>query len=181
MSGSMPLAPAFAPAPARALDLLLFAVGGLRCAISAEHIVAIGAPRGRAVPRLSQLLGIPRAQLPGAARILRFTSIAADSASCIEIQVEEPLSLCQIPLAAIHPLPPLIGATCALRCVRALASLAEQDGLTTCVLLLDPRQPPISSPISLRLPSSARAISPTPCEGRPIITQVLARQSSQRP
>lgn len=123
--------------PPRALELLLFAVGGLRCAILAERVVAIGVPQGRVVPRLAKLLGVPPADRPGAARTLRFAEVAADSGCCIEVEVEEPLDLRQIPASAIHPLPTLIGTTCALPCVRALASLPEPDG-PSCALLIDP-------------------------------------------
>lgn len=141
MSGPMPRLPEIAPDHPHLLDLLLFMVGGVSCAILAERVAAIGEPEGRAVPRLAELLGIPPAEPREPARTLRFAGVAADSGDCIEVQVEEPLSLRQIPVAAIHPLPPLIGATCALPCVRALASLPEHDGLT-CTLLLDPRHFP---------------------------------------
>lgn len=116
------------------LEVVLFTAGGWRVGFAAGHVRgARPADAGAEIGEIESLLGLP----PGAAanRAAPQWLALKQEGRDREILVDGPVELAALPVAAIHPLPPLLAARSTLHGLRALV-LGPDD--RQAALLFDP-------------------------------------------
>lgn len=118
------------------LAVVLFSVGGWRAGVEARQVrglrpTAAGTPEGELAAALGLL---PTAGSPVAGQCLTLKRAGQDKDK--EIRVDSPVDLVSLPVAAIHPLPPLLAARSRLSGLRALAIRLDQ-GEKSLALLFD--------------------------------------------
>jgi hypothetical protein len=118
------------------VELVLFHWDGQAFGIQARQVRALEPARETGAPSIGDLLGLPPASAvepQGPQRLLWVVGPHGVQ----PIRVQEPVSQVSLPVANIHPLPPLLTARLRLPWVRALAY--RPDGAAgTLIVILDP-------------------------------------------
>lgn len=126
MSASETIAPG--TAVAHSLELVCFHVGIWRMGVVASQVS--GALRDEQGIPIEQLLHLPPGSAAG-----RQSLVIRQSGTPLLVAVDRPVDLITLPVAAIHPLPPLLAARTRLHGLRALAMMPGQPSYL--ILLLD--------------------------------------------
>lgn len=116
------------------LEVVLFAAAGWRVGFAASHIRGARPAGGEArTGEIENLLGLPpcAAENRAAPQWLDLKQTGAER----QILVDGPVELSALPVAAIHPLPPLLAARSTLHGLRALVLGADDR---QAALLFDP-------------------------------------------
>lgn len=114
--------------------LILFGWGGLRLALPAAQVLAMRQPRPEDASSVGDFLGLPSGPTALVQNAYR-TLCLAGPGEPLAIRVEEPVVHCQLPAAALHPLPRAIAGRLQTPSVRAIACLEESDGARLAIVL----------------------------------------------
>ena len=110
------------------LQVVSFIAGGYRFAVEAARVRSqLPCTQDGTALRVEQLFGLPAGEESENARILVIKHAPAD----YSMRVSEPVTLSELSLDALHPLPDLLAARCTLKGVRALST--ESDGITVLI------------------------------------------------
>lgn len=129
------------PTPSAGLDLVLFHVGGLTCAVEASLVAELRdartAPPAIALAELLDLAPASSGDAPNQARQLCVLQGHRER----WFAIDEPVRHQYAPAATLHPLPPLVAARCRIPYVRAVALFETRDA-EALAIILDPRRLP---------------------------------------
>jgi hypothetical protein len=128
------------------LDAVIFSAGGWRIGFEARYVrgahPAEQSAANEQAGQLETLLGLPPSNGPSTSpQWLDIKQLVEDR----QILVAGPVELQALPVASIHPLPPLLAARTQLNGLRALVLQENTDKIA---LLFDPPADPMPHPIS---------------------------------